>query len=126
VIVQEPFNYEQWVELLVKWIVASDAPFTEVEVPEFIELLQYTHQGSDTLHIPSSWTVKQRALKMSKTTMDEIKQLFEVSSDVSVEAKVFGFNVESSIRNTMQRFRLSLMRGLPQMDMRFSLSSHDI
>jgi hypothetical protein len=63
---------------------------------------------------------------MSKTTIDEIKQLFDVSSDISVEAMVFGFNVESSIRNTMQRFRLSSMRGLPRMDMRFSPSSHDI
>jgi hypothetical protein len=76
-----PFNHDQWVELLVKWIVASDTPFTEVEVPEFVELLQYTHSSSDALRVPSSWTVKQRALKMSKTTIDEIKQLFAVSTD---------------------------------------------
>jgi hypothetical protein len=35
------FDWDKFYELLVKWIVVSNQPFTEVEVPEFHNLLTF-------------------------------------------------------------------------------------
>ncbi|KAF5335031.1 hypothetical protein D9758_016187 [Tetrapyrgos nigripes] len=47
----EPWNQERFEELLVKWLVASNQPFSEVEQVEFIELLQYVHHNGGKLRI---------------------------------------------------------------------------
>jgi hypothetical protein len=75
---QGAFDYQTWLEALVKWIVVSNIPFTEVEVPEFVELIQRTHAGAHPLKIPAASTIKQRAMKMSDEVINEIKDMFAV------------------------------------------------
>jgi hypothetical protein len=56
----------------------SNVPFTKVEVPKFVDLLEYTHHGLTKLVIPGAKAVKQRVLKLSEATIEELKELFEV------------------------------------------------
>jgi hypothetical protein len=76
---QKVFDYEKWIDLLVKWIIVSDAAFTEVERPEFIDLLQYTYNGVDSLHVPSSGSIKNRTLQLFEKTTLDLNRLFAVS-----------------------------------------------
>jgi hypothetical protein len=62
----------------VKYLVVSNLPFSEVDVPEFRDLLNYTHQGQRPLNIPGAASIKRRVLKLSENTVAEIKSLFEV------------------------------------------------
>ncbi|KAJ7149110.1 hypothetical protein C8R46DRAFT_1044381 [Mycena filopes] len=43
---QGNFDQEVFNNLLAEWMVACDQPFEEVEKPEFIRLMEYTHHGS--------------------------------------------------------------------------------
>jgi hypothetical protein len=72
------FDYQKWLDLLVKYIVVSNIPFAEVEVPEFVDLIKYTHHGLTKLSIPSSKAIKQRVLQLSNSTIEELKTLFKV------------------------------------------------
>jgi hypothetical protein len=65
--------------MLVKYIVVSNNPFSEVEVPEFAELMQYTYTGPGKLNMPSARTIRQRVLDLSGDIMKEIKEMFSVS-----------------------------------------------
>jgi hypothetical protein len=76
---QKIFDYEKWTDLLVKWIIVSDTAFTEVERPEFVELLQHTYNGVESLRVPSAGTVKNCTLQLSEKTTQDLKQLFAVS-----------------------------------------------
>jgi hypothetical protein len=76
---QEPFSYEKWEEKLVNYIVISNLPFSEVEVEEFTDFVQYTHHNLTNLNIPSSSTIKRHVLKASEKMVDELRALFRVS-----------------------------------------------
>lgn len=79
------FDYQKWVDLLVRYIVVSNVPFTEVEVPEFVELLEYTHHGVSKLAIPGSKVIKQQVLKLSDATVQELKELFWVCLNLNLQ-----------------------------------------
>ncbi|KAF5374248.1 hypothetical protein D9758_004531 [Tetrapyrgos nigripes] len=68
----------QFKDLLVKWIVACDQPFSEVEQQEFIDLMQYVHHSGGALHIPKKDAVCCKVLKLGKKTMKEMKEMFLV------------------------------------------------
>ncbi|KAF5345060.1 hypothetical protein D9758_010453 [Tetrapyrgos nigripes] len=72
----EPWNQERFEELLVKWLVASNQPFSEVEQVEFIELLQYVHHSGGKLHIPKKDAIQRRVLKLGEATIEEIRDIF--------------------------------------------------
>jgi hypothetical protein len=75
---QKPFDYAVWEEKLIDYIIASNQPFTEVESEEFIDFIQYTHQNTTNLKLPSATTVQRRVFKMSEKTIDELRAVFKV------------------------------------------------
>jgi hypothetical protein len=77
---QEPFERSTWVDLLVKYLVVSNLPFSEVDVPEFRDLINYTYCGAQPINIPGADTIKRRVIKLSGDTIFELKQLFKVST----------------------------------------------
>jgi hypothetical protein len=81
---QRPWDQKQFEELLVKWVIASDQPFEEVENPEFSELLNYVNRSGSTLKIPSRFTVKRCVMKMSADGVKELKDTFAVSTIFNV------------------------------------------
>jgi hypothetical protein len=64
--------------LLIRWIVACDQPFEEVERPEFKALLQYVRGASHTLPIPSATTVKRHVMAMGRQMEEELKEFIQV------------------------------------------------
>ena len=62
------------------WIVASDQPFTEVENPEFVELLNYVHRNSSgsELQILGHNSIKRRVMDMGENGIEEVKEMFMV------------------------------------------------
>jgi hypothetical protein len=76
--IQIPFERSTWVDLLVKYLVVSNLPFSEVEVPEFRNLINYTYRGEKPLEIPGAWAIKRRVLKLSEDIVSDLKSLFEV------------------------------------------------
>lgn len=62
--------------LLVRWIVATDQPFEEVERVEFKELLEYTHR--EAIQFPSLSTVRRRIMKQGIDTVASIQQMVKV------------------------------------------------
>ncbi|KAF5320031.1 hypothetical protein D9758_017720 [Tetrapyrgos nigripes] len=73
---QEPWNQGYFEELLVKWLVASNQPFSEVEQVEFIELLQYVHHSGGKLHIPKQDVIRRRIIKLGESIIEEICDIF--------------------------------------------------
>lgn len=74
-------NFEQEVfnRLLAEWIVACDQPFDEVEKPEFIRLMEYTHHGSTlNFKIPGHTAVRTRIMKMGEDTVEGTRKMFSV------------------------------------------------
>jgi hypothetical protein len=69
---------ETFKKYLAEWVVACDQPFEEVERPEFRRLLEYTHMGSKPLDIPHRIALKDRIMKMGKSTVEGIQQLIKV------------------------------------------------
>ena len=69
---------ETFKRYLAEWVVACDQPFEEVERPEFRRLLEYTHMGSKPLSIPHRTALKDRIVKMGKTTVEGIQKLVKV------------------------------------------------
>jgi hypothetical protein len=76
---QEPFERSTWIDLLVKYLVVLNLPFSEVDVPEFRDLIKYTYCGAQQINIPGADTIKRRVIKLSRDTIFDLKQLFQVS-----------------------------------------------
>ena len=59
---------------------ASDQPFTEVENPEFVELLNYVHCNSSgsKLQIPGCNSIKCHVMDMGENGIEEVKEMFVV------------------------------------------------
>ncbi|KAK6981508.1 Transposase-like protein, partial [Favolaschia claudopus] len=73
-----PWDQAKFERLLVEWLVACDQPFSEVERPEFQDLLHYVHHREPALEIPSGKTVKRRIDDMLPELITELKSFFAV------------------------------------------------
>jgi len=61
-----------------EWVLACDQPFEEVERPEFIAMMNYTHHTGTPLKIPKRDTIKRRLMKMGDDTIDDVRKMFSV------------------------------------------------
>ncbi|KAF8804688.1 hypothetical protein BYT27DRAFT_7300619 [Phlegmacium glaucopus] len=55
-----PWDQEKFEQLLTEWIIACDQPFDEVEKPEFITMMNFTHCNVGSLKIPKRDAIKRR------------------------------------------------------------------
>ena len=69
---------ETFKRYVAEWVVTCDQPFEEVERPEFRHLLEYTYMGSKPLNIPHRTALKDRIMKMGKSTIKGIQKLIKV------------------------------------------------
>jgi hypothetical protein len=91
-----------------EWVVACDQPFDEVEKPEFIALMEYTHHGSSlNFRVPGRNVVKSRVMKMGEDTVEGTRKMFEVRDFII--AHLFILNQTS--RNWIRRSPSLVMRG---------------
>jgi hypothetical protein len=72
-----PWDQGKFEELLTKWIVATDQPFSTVEDPEFREFVTYTHHPL-ALRVPHRDAIRKRVMKMGLDTRDDIRRMFKV------------------------------------------------
>ncbi|KAF8808830.1 hypothetical protein BYT27DRAFT_7222707 [Phlegmacium glaucopus] len=73
-----PWDQERFEQCLVEWIIACDQPFDEVEKPEFVAMMNFTHHTGGPLKIPQCNAIKQRVMKMGEQTIEGIQQMFLV------------------------------------------------
>lgn len=82
---EKVFDMETFERHLAEWVVASDQPFEEVERPEFRCLLGYTYMGPKPLNIPHRTVLKDRIMKMGKSTVKAIQKLVkELDANISL------------------------------------------
>jgi hypothetical protein len=48
-----------------EWVIACDQPFEEVERPEFVAMMKYTHHTGTSLKIPKRDGIKRRLMNRS-------------------------------------------------------------
>jgi hypothetical protein len=71
---QEPWNQQKFEELLMKFIVATDQPFTLTKEQSFRDLLQCTHHyATASLKIPGPTTVKSRVMELGAEVIEGLK-----------------------------------------------------
>jgi hypothetical protein len=117
---QGPWDQEKFEQLLIEWIVACDQPFDEVEKPEFIALMNFTHFAGGPLKIPKRDGIKSRVMKMGEETIEGICAMFMVRSHISFAMRcTYYYN-----RNLRERSVFPLTRGLQATSTRFWLLSH--
>ncbi|KAG6823237.1 hypothetical protein H0H92_010903, partial [Tricholoma furcatifolium] len=75
---KEPWNQKRFEELLIRWIVACDQPFDEVEKPEFIDMMNYGRQSIPDFSLPKRDGVHRRIMTLSDSTVADIKDIFAV------------------------------------------------
>jgi hypothetical protein len=75
---QGPWDQEKFGQYLIEWIVACDQPFDEVEKPEFIMMMNYTHHSGSPLKIPQWHTIKQHVMKMGEDTIEGVREMFSL------------------------------------------------
>jgi hypothetical protein len=61
-----------------EWVIACDQPFEEVERPEFIAMMNYTHHTGTSLKIPKRNGIKLRVMKMGDNTIEDVRNMFSV------------------------------------------------
>jgi hypothetical protein len=63
-----------------EWVIACDQPFEEVEWPEFIVMMDYTHHAvaSTSLKIPKRDGIKWCLMKMGDDTIKDVRKMFLV------------------------------------------------
>jgi hypothetical protein len=63
-----------------EWVIACDQPFKEVERPEFIAMMDYTHHAvaGTSLKIPKHDGIKRRLMKMGDDTIEDVRKMFSV------------------------------------------------
>ncbi|KAM5534121.1 hypothetical protein V8D89_012212 [Ganoderma adspersum] len=67
-----PWDQDQFEQLLAEWIAACDQPFDTVEKLELHSLLQYTYHRPEHLDIPSAATIKKRIMDLSDKYVEEL------------------------------------------------------
>jgi hypothetical protein len=75
---QGPWNQENFEQLVMEWVIACDQPFEEVERPEFIAMMNYTHHTGTPLNIPKRHGIKRRLMKMGDDTIEDVRNMFAV------------------------------------------------
>ena len=75
---QEPWDQEKFADLLGRWIVATNQPFSIVDDVELRELLIYTHHPSPSLKIPQRDAIKRRIMKMGEDAITATRHMFVV------------------------------------------------
>ena len=61
-----------------EWVIACDQPFEEVQRPEFVVMMNYTHHSGTTLRIPERDGIKWRLMKMGDDTINSVRKMFSV------------------------------------------------
>ena len=61
-----------------EWVIACDQPFEEVEKPEFIAMMNYTHHTGASVKIPKRNGIKLRLIKMGDQTIEDVRKMFLV------------------------------------------------
>jgi hypothetical protein len=77
---QGPWDQEKFEQVLMEWIIACDQPFEEVERPEFIAMMNYTHHTGTSLKIPQRNGIKRRLMQMGNDTIGDVRNMFLVRS----------------------------------------------
>lgn len=75
---QGPWDQEKFEQVVMEWIIACDQPFEEVERPEFITMMNYTHHTGTSLKIPKRDGIKRRLMKMGDDTIKDVQNMFLV------------------------------------------------
>ncbi|KAF8808966.1 hypothetical protein BYT27DRAFT_7285979 [Phlegmacium glaucopus] len=75
-----PWDQEKFEQLLTKWIIACNQPFDEVEKPEFITMMNFTHCNVGSLKIPKHDAIKQHVMRMGEETIEGVCKMFLVQS----------------------------------------------
>jgi hypothetical protein len=61
-----------------EWVIACDQPFEEVERPEFVAMMKYTHHTGTSLKIPKHDGIKWCLMKMGDDTIQNVHKMFSV------------------------------------------------
>ena len=61
-----------------EWVIACDQPFEEVQRPEFITMMNYTHHSGTSLKIPKHDGIKRHLMKMVDDTIESVRKMFLV------------------------------------------------
>ena len=64
--------------LLMKWIVACDQSFYEVEEEEFVKLITYACHPAPSVKLPGCEGIHHQVIKMGKETVNSIHEMFVV------------------------------------------------
>jgi len=83
---------------LATWIIASDQPFTEVENPEFVDLLNYIRSPAQPLEIPGRNAIKRQVMNMGKEGIDETKAMFAVRQILLLRSYLITFYREQMVK----------------------------
>ena len=75
---QRPWDQEKFKQLVMEWVITCDQPFEEVEWPEFIVMMNYTHHTAISLKIPKRDGIKRCLIKMGNNTIEDIHKMFLV------------------------------------------------
>ena len=76
---QGEFDLAVFDTLLAAWMAACDQPFEEVERPEFIRLMEYTHHGSTlNFRVPGREAIRSRIMKMGEDTIEGTRKMSAV------------------------------------------------
>ena len=73
-----PWDQERFDDLLAKWIVATDQPFSMVDEPEFRMMLSCAHHPPPELKIPHRNAVRRRIMRMGEDSIEATKEMFTV------------------------------------------------
>ena len=69
---------------MIKFIVATDQPFSLADDESFRELLQYTHHSKTPLKIPHAHGIKSRVMDMGAEMVESLKAEFQVEDMLSI------------------------------------------
>ena len=75
-----PWDQVKFEDMLAKWLVATDQPFSTVDDPEFRDFLTYAHHPAPNLKIPHRDAIKRRVMRMYEDTIRATRQMFQASS----------------------------------------------
>jgi len=75
---QGPWDQDKFERLLTEWVVACDQPFDEVEKPEFVNLMEYTHRTGDSFNLLKRDAIKRHIMKLGDETIEGTCEMFSV------------------------------------------------
>jgi hypothetical protein len=75
---QGPWDQQKFEQYLTEWIITCNQPFDEVEKPEFITMMNYTHHSGSPLKILQCNMIKQHVMKIGEDTIEGVHKMFLV------------------------------------------------